>query len=63
MIVEKTYCDICGKEISFSAKLIKHTRKVFYTKDSEEDCCEQCLYKISDFIEKLKKESKNGYCM
>lgn len=58
MIVEKKYCDICGKEILHSAKLIKHTRKVFYTKESEEDCCEQCLYKISDFIEKLKKESK-----
>lgn len=61
MIVEKKYCDICGKEILLSVKFIKHTRKVFYTKDSEEDCCELCFYKISDFIEKLKKESKvNG---
>ena len=58
MIVKTKYCDICGKEIVCSARLIKHTRKVFYTQQLEEDCCELCLYKISDFIDKLKKESK-----
>ena len=63
MKIEKTYCDICGKEVGLSAplKTIKHTKKVIYTEILDNDCCEQCFYKIFHFIDELKEESKvNG---
>ena len=63
MKIEKTYCDICGKEVGLSVplKTIKHTKKVIYTEILDNDCCERCFYKIFHFIDELKEESKvNG---
>lgn len=63
MKIEKTYCDICGKEVGLSAplKTIKHTKKVIYTEILDNDCCEQCFYKIIHFINELKKK-ENKTC-
>jgi len=62
MEVTKTYCDICGKEVSLSApiKIIKHTRKAVYSEILDNDCCERCLIKIMRFIDDLKKENENA---
>lgn len=55
-----TICDICKKEIDdgkthgFIAALYEES----WMENKSEDLCEDCLYKVLKFTDKLKKESE-----
>ena len=69
----KSYCDICGAEIKnqdkvgrlqVAEKLHSLNPQVSISKEEiktyELDICENCLHKIEDTINKIKKEKNNA---
>ena len=57
MTQTKYYCDICKKEISLPLhlRIIKKKEPVRYEILGVE-CCEHCVYKISNYISELRKK-------
>jgi len=62
-MVQKRYCDVCGKEIPKPATLTHEEaaqahsgvfRYAAITIEEEDDLCKECGAKVRDFIRKLK---------
>lgn len=62
----KRFCDICGQKLYSSKKYTSDLRMRLYkgTKTEDDDdiklkeICESCFYKISDFLDEMRKEAR-----
>ena len=67
-VIEKYYCDICGKEVekiqeNYSQKVQVPLEEIFYNDENSqrmrEFICHDCMFEISLFIRRLKRLKKD----